>query len=320
MKKALIIGVNGQDGSYLAKFLLEKGYHVVGTSRDIESSSFSNLLALGIKDDVVLRSMSLIDFRSVIKVIFDLQPDEIYNLGGQTSVGLSFEQPIEAFESITLGTLNLLEVLRLYKQDCKLYNASSSECFGNTFGKAADESSIFKPLSPYGVAKCAAFWQVENYKDGYNLFCCSGILFNHESPLRPGRFVTQKIIKSAVAIQQGKMEKLRVGNIDISRDWGWAPEFVEAMYLMLQQPNPDDYVIATGESLSLRKVLEHIFGLLGMNYLDYIIQDQDLLRPNDIPFNQGNYTKAREKLAWQPQIKGLKVFEELLEHALKTGK
>lgn len=320
MKKVLIIGVNGQDGAYLARFLLEKGYEVYGTSRDIESSSFSNLIALGIKDEIVLRSMSLTDFRSVIKVIFDVQPDEIYNLGGQTSVGLSFEQPVEAFESITLGTLNLLEVLRLYKQECKLYNASSSECFGNTDGKAVNEESIFRPLSPYAVAKCAAFWQVENYKNGYDLFCCSGILFNHESPLRPARFVTQKIIKSAVAIKQGKLDKLRVGNIDIHRDWGWAPEFVEAMYLMLQQPQPDDYVIATGESLSLRNVLEYIFGLLGMNYLDYIIQDQDLLRPNDIPFNQGNYSKARQQLNWQPKTKGLKVFERLLEHALNTSK
>lgn len=320
MKKALIIGIGGQDGAYLARFLLERNYKVYGTSRDIESNSFNNLIKLGILDQVVLRSMSLIDFRSVIKLVFEVEPDEIYNLAGQTSVGLSFEQPIETFESISLGTLNLLEVLRFFKRDCRFYNASSSECFGNTQGAAANELSVFRPLSPYGVAKCAAFWQVENYRTGYNLFCSSGILFNHESPLRPARFVTQKIIQGAVAIHQGRLQKLKVGNIDIFRDWGWAPEFVEAMHLMLQQDQPSDYVVATGEPVSLRKVLEHIFQLLGLNYLDYIEQDQALLRPNDIPFNQGDYSKAARELQWKPRTSGLKVFEYLLEHALSVSK
>ena len=208
-KKALIIGISGQDGSYLANFLLNKNYEVYGTSRDADLSTFSGLKKLSIRDKVKLSSMSLIDFRSVMQTILQIMPDEIYNLAGQSSVGLSFLQPVETLESISIGTLNILEVLRFHKLPTRFYNASSSECFGDTKGKAANEETPFMPRSPYAVAKATAYWQVANYRDAYNLFACSGILFNHESPLRPKRFVTKKIIESACRIAKGKKEKLQ---------------------------------------------------------------------------------------------------------------
>jgi GDPmannose 4,6-dehydratase len=238
MKTALICGISGQDGAYLAQLLLSKGYNVCGTSRDAQVSSFSNLVKLGIRDRVKLESVALNDFRSVLQVLTKIQPDEVYNLAGQTSVSLSFEQPVETLESIATGTLNLLESMRFFNKPIKFYNAGSSECFGDTNGEAATESTPFRPRSPYAVAKAAAFWEVANYREAYNLFACSGILFNHESPLRPERFVTQKIVSTACRIAAGSSEKLLLGNIEIERDWGWAPEYVEAMYLMLQQDEP----------------------------------------------------------------------------------
>ncbi|MFM9157931.1 MAG: GDP-mannose 4,6-dehydratase, partial [Dolichospermum sp.] len=195
--------------------------------------------------------MALTDFRSVLQIIKKIQPDEVYNLAGQTSVGLSFQQPVETLESIVTGTLNLLEAIRFLDTPIKLYNAGSSECFGDTGTIAASENTPFRPRSPYAVAKTAAFWELANYREAYGLFACSGILFNHESPLRPERFVTQKIVATACRIAQGSNEKLYLGNTAIQRDWGWSPEYVEAMYLMLQQDQADDYVIATGNSSSL---------------------------------------------------------------------
>ena len=238
MKKALITGISGQDGAYLAKLLLAKGYEVCGTSRDAQMSSFRNLEILGIKEHVQLESVALNDFRSVLQVLFKIVPDEIYNLAGQSSVALSFQQPMETQESVYLGTLNLLEAIRFSGKPVKLYNASSSECFGDFGGAAATEETPFRPRSPYAVAKSAAFWQVANYREAYGLFACSGILFNHESPLRPNRFVTKKIVRAAVQIAAGKQERSCLGNTSIQRDWGWAPEYVEAMYAMLQHPEP----------------------------------------------------------------------------------
>src|SRR5215469_12593989 len=228
MKKALVTGISGQDGAYLAQLLLEKGYQVWGTSRDAQISSFKNLDRLKIREHVRLASVALNDFRRVIQVLFKAEPDEIYNLAGQSSVSLSFEQPVETQESIYIGTLNLLEAIRFAGKGIKLYNASSSECFGDLDGKPATEETAFRPRSPYAVAKAAAFWQVANYREAYGILACSGILFNHESPLRPERFVTQKIVRAACRIAGGAKEKLSLGNIDIQRDWGWAPEYVEA--------------------------------------------------------------------------------------------
>jgi GDPmannose 4,6-dehydratase len=228
-KKAIICGISGQDGAYLVKLLLGKGYEVYGTSRDAQMSSFANLSQLGIRDAVKLHSMALNDFRSVIQTIVKVRPDEIYNLAGQSSVGLSFEQPVETLESISVGTLNLLEAIRFINLPMRLYNAGSSECFGNTGGLSATESTLFQPRNPYAVAKAASHWEVPNYTEAYNLFACSGILFNHESPLRPERFATRKIVNAACRIAKGSKEKLHLGNISITRDWGWAPEYVDAM-------------------------------------------------------------------------------------------
>ncbi len=313
MKKALICGISGQDGAYLAKLLLDQGYSVCGTSRDAQMSSFSNLTRLGIRDSVKLESMSLNDFRSVLQVLAKIEPDEVYNLAGQTSVGLSFEQPVETLESIATGTLNLLEAIRFTGGKIKLYNASSSECFGDTGGKAAEESTPFHPRSPYAVAKAAAFWEVANYREAYNLFACSGILFNHESPLRPARFVTQKIVSVACRIAAGSSEKLQLGNISVQRDWGWAPEYVEAMYLMLQHSEPDDYVIATGESHALQEFVAQAFATLGLDWEEHTIIDISLYRPTEIAVGKGNPAKAKEKLGWEAKYKMHDVVKMMVE-------
>lgn len=313
MKKALICGISGQDGAYLAKLLLSKGYIVCGTSRDAEISSFRNLLRLGIREEVKLESMSLTDFRSVLQVLTKIQPDEVYNLAGQSSVGLSFEQPVETLESIATGTLNLLEAIRYTGGHVKLYNAGSSECFGDTGDKAADENTPFRPRSPYAVAKAAAFWEVANYREAYGLFACSGILYNHESPLRPERFVTQKIVAAACRIARGSKEKLHLGDISVKRDWGWAPEYVEAMYLMLQQEQPDDYVIATGESHSLEEFVATAFSYVGLDWREHVVTDTSLYRPTDIACGRGNPAKAKEKLGWQAKYKMHDVVRMMIE-------
>lgn len=313
MKKALICGISGQDGAYLAKLLLDQGYSVCGTSRDAQMSSFSNLTRLGIREAIKLESMSLNDFRSVLQVLAKIQPDEVYNLAGQTSVGLSFEQPVETLESIATGTLNLLEAIRFTGGKIKLYNASSSECFGDTGGKAAEESTPFHPRSPYAVAKATAFWEVANYREAYHLFACSGILFNHESPLRPARFVTQKIVSAACRIAAGSPEKLELGDISVQRDWGWAPEYVEAMYLMLQQSEPDDYVIATGESHALQEFVVQAFATLGLDWEEHTVIDTSLYRPTEIALGKGNPAKAKEKLGWEAKYKMHDVVKMMVE-------
>jgi GDPmannose 4,6-dehydratase len=299
MKTALITGVSGQDGAYLAKLLLNKGYKVWGTSRDAQMASFRNLERLKVREDLRLASVALSDFRSVIQVLFKAQPDEIYNLAGQSSVGLSFEQPVETQDSIYLGTLNLLEAIRFTGKQIRLYNASSSECFGDLRNDAATEDSPFRPRSPYAVAKAAAFWQVANYREAYKIFACSGILFNHESPLRPERFVTKKIVSAARRISRGEQRELRLGNIDVYRDWGWAPEYVHAMYLMLQQEKPDDYVIATGSSRPLRDFVEAAFRHVGLDWEKYTVIDKSLFRPTDLNIGRANASKAAEQLGWQ---------------------
>src|ERR1700730_3640481 len=303
MRKALITGISGQDGSYLAKLLLQKGYQVCGTSRDAQISSFRNLDRVGIRGEVELASVALNDFRSVLEVLFKVRPDEIYNLAGQSSVSLSFEQPMETQDSIYLGTLNLLEAVRFTGRGIKLYNASSSECFGDLGGQAATEETAFRPRSPYAVAKSAAFWQVANYREAYNLFACSGILFNHESPLRPERFVAQKIVRAACRIAKGAQEKLTLGNTEIQRDWGWAPEYVEAMFLMLQRSDPEDYVIATGETRKLQDFIAAAFQALGLDWREHTTTDQTLFRPTEIMIGRGDALKAERKLGWKAKYK-----------------
>jgi len=302
-RKALIIGVSGQDGAYLAHLLLSKGYEVYGTSRDAQMSTFNNLFRLGIRDRVQTESMASNDFRSVLQTVAKIEPDEIYNLAGQSSVSLSFQQPVETLESISVSTLNLLEAIRFIKLPIKFYNSGSSECFGDTGGILADETTPFRPRSPYAVAKAAAFWEVANYSEAYGIFACSGILFNHESPLRHERFVTKKIVAAAIRIARGSREKLCLGNIVIARDWGWAPEYVEAMWLMLQQDQPDNFVIATGETHTLEEFAATAFSIAGLDWHDHVTTDPALYRPTEITVSKGNPAKALKGLGWQARSK-----------------
>ncbi len=313
MPRALICGVGGQDGSYLARLLLSKGYTVVGTSRDAQTATFSNHDRLGIAGEVETVSMTLTDFRSVLQVVDEAQPDEVYNLAGQTSVGLSFRLPVETLESVSVGTLNLLETLRFTGIPARLYNACSTECFGDTGGAPATEQTAFRPRSPYGTAKAAAFWQVANYREAYGLFACSGVLSNHESPLRPERFVTRKIVSAAARIAGGSGERLQLGNLDIVRDWGWAPEYVDAMWRMLQHDAPDDYLIATGESQSLRAFVAQAFQAVGLDWADHVETDPALLRPTDLAYSGADPSKADRVLGWRAETRGVELVRRMVE-------
>lgn len=315
-RTALICGVSGQDGSYLAELLLKKGYAVFGTSRDAQGSSFSNLQKLGIKDQIRCISMVPEDFRSVLVALRKSNPDEIYYLAGQSSVGLSFEQPAETIQSITLGTLNILEGCRMMEDEdkpIKIYHAGSGECFGDTKGEPGNESTPFYPMSPYAVAKTSAYWLVNNYRDAYGSFACTGILFNHESPLRPERFVTQKIIRAVKRIAQGSNEKLKLGRMDIARDWGWAPEYVEAMWLMLQQDQPRDFVIATGTTITLEEFVKTAFEQAGLNWKDHVIQDQSLFRPTDLAIGRADPSRAKKELGWKASTQGIEVVKRMYQ-------
>ena len=299
-RRALICGISGQDGAYLAQLLLTKGYEVYGTSRDAQINSFPGLKALGIIDRVKILSMSPVDFRSVMQVITTVAPHEIYNFSGQSSVGLSFEQPLETMESIAIGTLNLLEAIRFVDRSIKFYNAGSGDCFGDTGDVPADEQTPFRPRSPYAVAKAAATWQVLVYRESYDLFACTGILFNHESPLRPERFVTRKIVAAARRIAGGSDEKLGLGNIDIRRDWGWAPEYVDAMWRMLNRGTPEDFVIATGVTQSLEEFIAAVFAEAGLDWRAHVQFDASLRRPSDPLESRANPERAKLLLDWLP--------------------
>ncbi len=313
---ALICGVTGQDGAYLAQLLLNRGYKVWGTSRDAQAASLQNLNALGIADKVSIHSLVQTDFRSVLTALSAANPDEIYFLSGQSSVGLSFELPVETMESVTRGILNLLEAVRFMGKPVKIYHASSSESFGDTGGKPANETTPFRPGSPYAVAKASAHWLVSTYRDAYGLFSCSGILFNHESPFRPARFVTRKIVSTACRIKRGSPERLRLGRLDISRDWGWAPDYVDAMWRMLQADEPGDFVIATGRSHKLENFVSAVFTELDMNWQDHVDVDRALFRPADILYNVGDASRAEQKLGWKAQTDFATLVQRLVSHEL----
>lgn len=299
--KALVCGVNGQDGTYLAKLLLDKGYEVWGTSRDVQASPMTNLSKLGIHDHIHLLSMAPSDFRSVFTAVDRSQPDEVYHLAGQSSVGLSFDQPAETLESIVTGTLNMLEVLRLQRRPTRLYHAGSSECFGDTDGVPADENTPFRPRSPYAVAKASAHWLVANYRESYGMHASTGILFNHESPLRPKRFVTQKIVQSAGRIATGSEERLVLGRLDIRRDWGWAPEYVDAMWRMLQRDTPQDLLIATGQTHSLEEFVAAAFAFHDRDWRDHVDVSEEFFRPTDIDYSGGNPDRAHKVIGWKAE-------------------
>ena len=314
--KALICGVSGQDGSYLAKYLLNKGYEVLGTSRDASTNSFKNLKYLGIFNTFKLTSMDLNDFGSVMEIVKEFNPNEIYNLAGQSSVGLSFQQPVDTMNSIVSASLILLEVIRILKLPIRFYNAGSSECFGNTYGIPASEKTFFNPRSPYGVAKASSYWIVKNYRESYGLYACTGILFNHESPLRADRFVTQKIVKSALKIKKQELDNLKVGNIYISRDWGWAPDYIEAIWLMMQQTKPNDYVIATGESNTLSSFIEKTFNYFDLDWQKYVEIDELLFRPSEIDKSIGNPELAKLNLNWESKVNFDQLIIKMCESAI----
>lgn len=301
MPTAVICGVTGQDGAYLSQLLLSKGYRVIGTSRDAEATRAGNLRRLGIVDQVPIVSATLTEFRSVMQLLIKHVPDELYNLSGQSSVSLSFEQPVETLESIGQGTINLLEAIRFVGRPVRLYNAGSSECFGES-PDPCDEQTPFRPRSPYAVAKCTAYWALANYREAYGLHACTGILFNHESPLRSPRFVTRKIVDAACRIAAGSKEKLHLGNIEVERDWGWAPEYVEAMWRMLQLPVPQDIVIATGRTCSLRHFVDLTFRHFGINWVDHVDHNPDLIRPSEIRHGHGNPRQAERLLDWKAHV------------------
>jgi GDPmannose 4,6-dehydratase len=317
---ALIFGISGQDGSYLAAHLLDLGFVVHGTARDKELSSFSGLKALGILHTVSLHSCALDDFRSVVTVVSNVRPDYIYNLAAQSSVALSFERPVETVDSIVHGTINILESIRFLSLKSRFYNAGSSECFGNTVDRPADEATPFVPRSPYAVGKAAAFWSVANYREAYGLYACTGILFNHESPIRPSRYVTQKVVRGAVDIAEKRTDVLELGPLDICRDWGWAPEYVVAMQRMLNCDDPTDFVIATGQTYSLQQFVDAAFAAVGLRALDHVRTNPALKRPTDIAYSSGRPDKAKQTLGWSATIAMPRVVELLMEAELKRRK
>lgn len=312
MKRALICGISGQDGAYLAKFLIDKGYNVTGTSRDVDANPFLNLKALGVFGKVNLISMKAVNSKEVIGVLKKIQPDEVYNLSGQSSVSLSFNLQHETLESNVFSTLALLDGICLVNKNIKFYNSVSSECFGDTGPFPADESTKFNPLSPYAVAKCTSFWMTQSYRSEKNIFACSGILFNHESTLRPDLFVTKKIINSVQRIALGSSEKLNLGNLHIMRDWGWAPDYVDAMWRMLQLESPEDFVIASGESHTLEDFVSEAFSHKGLDWRNYVLINSDFIRSSDQLISKANPGKAFERLGWCANTKMSGVIKKML--------
>jgi len=318
MKKTLITGINGQDGSYLAEFLLSKGYEVHGTLKRNSVSENQTSRLENVYNDVVLHYADLTDLSSIISVIQKVMPDEIYNLAAQSHVRISFDQPIYTANVTGVGTLNLLEAIKLIKSDTKVYQASSSEMFGNSIDKDGfqRETTQMNPVSPYGCAKVFSYNICRNYRNSYGMKIWNGILFNHESPRRGTNFVTNKVVKEAVKIKLGLSNELRLGNLDATRDWGHAKDYVEAMWLMLQDDTPDDYVCATGISHSVRELCDYTFSKLGLDYRLYVKQDQKHFRPEELNDLKGDSSKLRDKLGWDPKYSFESMIDEMIEYWL----
>ena len=318
MKKALITGINGQDGSYLAEFLLEKGYEVFGTLKRNSVAENQTARLDKVYDKIKLFYADLTDLSSLISVIQKTQPDEIYNLAAQSHVRISFDQPIYTAQVTGIGTLNMLEAVRLIKPDAKIYQASSSEMFGNSidFDGFQRETTAMYPVSPYGCAKVYSYNICRNYRNSYNMFISNGILFNHESPRRGTNFVTNKVVKEAVKIKLGLSKKLALGNLDATRDWGHAKDYVQAMWMILQLENPDDYVCATGISHSVKELCEYVFGKLELSYQDYVVMDEKFLRPEELNDLKGDPTKLKKHTGWEPTYTFETMLDEMIEYWL----
>ncbi len=333
MKKALITGITGQDGAYLSKLLIEKGYEVYGAYRRTSEVNFNRLRLVGVEDKIKFVPLELLEFTNIYTTVEKIQPEEIYNLGAQSSVPTSFEEPIFTAEVTGIGILRILEAVRAINPKIKVYQASSSEMFGKAEATPQNEQTRFHPRSPYAVSKIFAHWAAVNYRESYGLFVCSGILFNHESPLRGSEFVTRKITQSVARFKLGLQSEIRLGNLNSSRDWGYSPEYVEAMWLMLQQPEPDDYVIATGETHSVRDFAQAAFEKIGVdlewsgqgvderginkaNGATVVKVDPQFFRPADADYLVGDYSKAKKKLGWSPKTSFKELVGIMVEHDL----
>jgi len=319
MKKcALITGITGQDGSYLADFLLEKGYAVHGMVRRASTETFDRIEHL--RDKIAIHQGDLLDQLSLIRLLEEAQPDELYNLGAMSFVPTSWNQPVLTGEFTALGVTRLLEAVRLVNPKIRIYQASSSEMFGKVREIPQKETTPFYPRSPYGVAKVYGHFITVNYRESFGLWACSGILFNHESPRRGKEFVTRKVTDTAARIKLGLTDKLHLGNLDARRDWGYAGDYVRAMWLMLQQDEPDDYVISTGEAHSVRELVEIAFDRVGLNWQDYVISEQSLYRPAEVDFLIGDYSKAKDKLGWEPRVSFQELVEMMVDSDLESCK
>jgi len=315
-KRALITGITGQDGAYLAEYLLKKGYEVFGTYRRISTPNFWRLQYLGVFEKINLISADVVDAGSIVETIKLAKPDEIYHLAAQSFVGASFEQPISTGEVSGLGVTRILEAIRQINPKIKFYQASTSELYGDGHCASLNENSPFHPSSPYAAAKLYGYWLTRIYRDGYNFFSCNGILFNHESPIRGLEFVTRKISNSVAKIALGMERELCLGNLDAKRDWGYAPDYVHSMWLILQQKEPDDFVIATNEAHSVREFVEKAFACCGLDWQSYVKVEKKFMRPVDVTLLCGDYSKAREKLGWSPTVKFDKLVELLVQEDL----
>jgi GDPmannose 4,6-dehydratase len=312
MPTALISGITGQDGSYLAEFLLDKGYRVIGIVRRSSTTPYERIAHL--IDRVELVSADLLDQTSLTDVVGDVQPDEVYNLAAQSFVQTSWSQPVLTGEFTALGVTRMLEAVKKAAPKARFYQASSSEMFGKVVESPQSESTPFYPRSPYGVAKVYGHWITVNYRESFNLYAVSGILFNHESPRRGLEFVTRKVTDAAARIKLGMANELRLGNLDARRDWGYAGDYVDAMWRMLQRDTPDDYVIGTGKTWSVRQLCEAAFQCVGLDYKDYVVQDKRFFRPAEVDLLVANPDKARRELGWEPAVG----FEELIEMMVRA--
>jgi len=311
MKKALITGVTGQDGSYLAELLLEKGYKVYALRRRTSTQNYENVEH--IKENLEWIDGDLTDLASLINAVKISQPDEVYNLAAQSFVATSWPQPIATGQITAMGVTNMLEAVRIVKPQARFYQASSSEMFGKVIETPQKETTPFYPRSPYGVAKVYGHWITVNYRESFDMFACSGILFNHESPRRGLEFVTRKVTDAVARIKLGLQDELRLGNLDARRDWGFAGDYVKAMWLMLQQDNPDDYVISTGETHTVQELVEIAFGCVGLDWKEYVVIDEKFVRPAEVDLLLGDCSKAKENLNWELEVS----FENLVKMMVK---
>ena len=316
MKTAVITGITGQDGAYLGQLLLKNGYKVIGLSQQYRDKNIANLKYLGI-EEIIVEECDLLDTSSIIGILNQYQPDEIYNLAAQSSVGLSFSQPTGTINFNTMSVLNMLESIRTVKPDTRFYQASSSEMYGRVLELPITEHSVLHPLSPYAISKASAHWITVNYRESYGLFACCGILFNHESYLRRQDFFVKKVIQGALKIKAGKQSELRVGNIDVRRDFGFSPRYVEAMYLMLQQDTPQDFFICSGESVSLREIIYYIFDKLNIDR-DKLVIDESFYRPNEIQDIHGDNSNAKKVLNWKYDMDFFNVLDILIDEEEKN--